>query len=197
VLLWPHSRSTNTRVIVAALAQCRDHEVHRIADQQGNSIAGLDAFLTQASGHSPSCGAQLAPGQRAIQVLDGRPIRGSIGVVQHRTEHAVVRHAFWQVMHARYSYSPIEGTETRRTYGSQATICAEATLTLGAPEGIRTPNLLIRSQMLYPLSYGRLCSIISYCVATRCARLRRAFDRHGWRRREDLNLRSPVRGTTH
>ena len=26
----------------------------------------------------------------------------------------------------------------------------------GAPEGIRTPNLLIRSQMLYPLSYGRV-----------------------------------------
>ena len=27
--------------------------------------------------------------------------------------------------------------------------------TQSAPEGIRTPNLLIRSQMLYPLSYGR------------------------------------------
>ena len=26
----------------------------------------------------------------------------------------------------------------------------------GAPEGIRTPNLLIRSQMLYPLSYWRM-----------------------------------------
>jgi hypothetical protein len=26
---------------------------------------------------------------------------------------------------------------------------------ISAPEGIRTPNLLIRSQMLYPLSYGR------------------------------------------
>ena len=26
---------------------------------------------------------------------------------------------------------------------------------LGALEGIRTPNLLIRSQMLYPLSYER------------------------------------------
>src|SRR3954453_14159362 len=26
--------------------------------------------------------------------------------------------------------------------------------TQSAPEGIRTPNLLIRSQMLYPLSYG-------------------------------------------
>jgi hypothetical protein len=31
---------------------------------------------------------------------------------------------------------------------------------LCAPEGIRTPNLLIRSQMLYPLSYGRLSSIV-------------------------------------
>ena len=31
---------------------------------------------------------------------------------------------------------------------------------LGAPEEIRTPNLLIRSQMLYPLSYGRMCSVI-------------------------------------
>jgi hypothetical protein len=31
-----------------------------------------------------------------------------------------------------------------------------ATISEGAPEGIRTPNLLIRSQMLYPLSYGRV-----------------------------------------
>src|SRR6478735_8992829 len=29
--------------------------------------------------------------------------------------------------------------------------------TQSAPEGIRTPNLLIRSQMLYPLSYGCRC----------------------------------------
>ena len=29
-----------------------------------------------------------------------------------------------------------------------------------APEGIRTPNLLIRSQMLYPLSYGRRYSVV-------------------------------------
>jgi hypothetical protein len=32
---------------------------------------------------------------------------------------------------------------------------------LCAPEEIRTPNLLIRSQMLYPLSYGRLSSVVS------------------------------------
>ena len=42
----------------------------------------------------------------------------------------------------------------------QAAITPEAlrekTASLSAPEGIRTPNLLIRSQMLYPLSYGRL-----------------------------------------
>ena len=35
----------------------------------------------------------------------------------------------------------------RRTYDHAKEFCA--------PEGIRTPNLLIRSQMLYPLSYGR------------------------------------------
>ncbi len=29
----------------------------------------------------------------------------------------------------------------------------------GAPGEIRTPNLLIRSQMLYPLSYGCLLSV--------------------------------------
>lgn len=38
-----------------------------------------------------------------------------------------------------------------------------------APEGIRTPNLLIRSQMLYPLSYGRIvdlqCSIVRLTVS--------------------------------
>ncbi len=33
----------------------------------------------------------------------------------------------------------------------------ESASELRAPEEIRTPNLLIRSQMLYPLSYGRLC----------------------------------------
>jgi hypothetical protein len=29
----------------------------------------------------------------------------------------------------------------------------------GAPGGIRTPDLLIRSQLLYPLSYGRLVTL--------------------------------------
>ena len=33
-------------------------------------------------------------------------------------------------------------------------------LVVSAPEGIRTPNLLIRSQMLYPLSYGRLSLVV-------------------------------------
>ena len=33
--------------------------------------------------------------------------------------------------------------------------------------GIRTPNLLIRSQMLYPLSYGRL--LLDQCTHRFCA----------------------------
>jgi hypothetical protein len=46
---------------------------------------------------------------------------------------------------------------------------------LGALGGTRTPNLLIRSQMLYPLSYERsYCSILhlepSRCVLETCAR---------------------------
>lgn len=32
----------------------------------------------------------------------------------------------------------------------------QAPVFIGAPERTRTPNLLIRSQMLYPLSYGRI-----------------------------------------
>src|SRR5664279_775861 len=39
--------------------------------------------------------------------------------------------------------------------------CSNNAPDLGAPGGIRTPNLLIRSQMLYPLSYGRLFSSVS------------------------------------
>ncbi len=36
-----------------------------------------------------------------------------------------------------------------------------------APEGTRTPNLLIRSQMLYPLSYGRSCFASIHTGSTR------------------------------
>ena len=37
---------------------------------------------------------------------------------------------------------------------------------VSAPEGIRTPNLLIRSQMLYPLSYGRMSSIVALTLVS-------------------------------
>ncbi|SOX56578.1 hypothetical protein MAAFP003_5283 [Mycobacterium ahvazicum] len=42
-----------------------------------------------------------------------------------------------------------------------------------APEGIRTPNLLIRSQMLYPLSYGRR---YFSCVPERTSAEARGFE---------------------
>ena len=44
----------------------------------------------------------------------------------------------------------------RQRTNSAASTITESASELCAPEGIRTPNLLIRSQMLYPLSYGRL-----------------------------------------
>jgi hypothetical protein len=43
----------------------------------------------------------------------------------------------------------------------------------GALEGIRTPNLLIRSQMLYPLSYERSQCSILYRGRSWYVRLRR------------------------
>jgi hypothetical protein len=90
----------------------------------------------------------------------------------------------------RCSARHVDGDRPRRRTGYRrqrinrgASSTEESTSELNAgpsaPEGIRTPNLLIRSQMLYPLSYGRLCSVISYGVATRRARHRRACDRHG------------------
>ncbi len=46
-----------------------------------------------------------------------------------------------------------------------------------APGGTRTPNLLIRSQTLYPLSYGRIGRIIShFSIKSRHEDLFRLFD---------------------
>ena len=41
-----------------------------------------------------------------------------------------------------------------------------------APEETRTPNLLIRSQMLYPLSYGRMLLALAHNVVQNTPRLR-------------------------
>ena len=73
----------------------------------------------------------------------------------------------------------------RQSTDSGTSTTMKSTSELGAPEGIRTPNLLIRSQMLYPLSYGLLFSVMY------------AADESAQRRREDLNLRSALRRTTH
>ena len=48
----------------------------------------------------------------------------------------------------------------RQSTDSGTSTTMKSTSELGAPEGIRTPNLLIRSQMLYPLSYERLIRIL-------------------------------------
>src|SRR5690606_39053978 len=52
---------------------------------------------------------------------------------------------------------------TRRRVDPQTaeTPCSEGVSCFSAPVGIRTPNLLFRSQMLYPLSYGRMFICVS------------------------------------
>ena len=42
--VWIGDRQRNERDPRPQTAQCRHHEVHRIADQQGNPIPGLDGF---------------------------------------------------------------------------------------------------------------------------------------------------------
>ena len=54
---------------------------------------------------------------------------------------------------AKVATESIRKVEDSRRVG---TACSVFPLVISAPEEIRTPNLLIRSQMLYPLSYGRM-----------------------------------------
>ena len=85
---------------------------------------------------------------------------------------------------------------------------------VGAPEGIRTPNLLIRSQMLYPLSHGRivLCTLLNVTafnsvmqirvIQSPEIRLTSGFAEHQMRDTRpprgivDPNSRTFIRGTT-
>ncbi len=62
----------------------------------------------------------------------------------------------------------------------------------GAFGGIRTPNLLIRSQMLYPLSYERV-----NCDDNLTGVLGALPQRCVWRRRRDLNPRTQFPKSTH
>jgi hypothetical protein len=67
-------------------------------------------------------------------------------------DHLTVKH--WCLCAQTTRQSDRQNCRQRTNSGAFPT--AESTSELRAPEGIRTPNLLIRSQMLYPLSYGRL-----------------------------------------
>jgi hypothetical protein len=94
--------------------------------------------------------------------------------------------ARWWRHQRKSEYGEMRESKPRHPFGrSEPTGSADAIHSLSAPEGIRTPNLLIRSQMLYPLSYGRM---VFNC---------RTDAGQQWRRREDLNLRSALRRTTH
>ena len=57
---------------------------------------------------------------------------------------------------ARRAVCRVGGAFYAQLLGTQKIPGSEEPGIIGAPEGIRTPNLLIRSQMLYPLSYRRM-----------------------------------------
>ena len=57
---------------------------------------------------------------------------------------------------ARAEPGAVPGAFCAQLLGIQKIPGSEEPGIVGAPEGIRTPNLLIRSQMLYPLSYRRM-----------------------------------------
>jgi hypothetical protein len=96
-------RQWNERGPRPQTAQRSHHEVHRIGDQQGNPVAGLNPFMPQTGGQSSGRGAQFVAGQRAVEVLHRRQIGGLVGVVQHRVEHAAVGQAFGQGGHVGLS----------------------------------------------------------------------------------------------
>ena len=65
----------------------------------------------------------------------------------------------WQVVLAPSPTQSHGGTNTKLRTNARTPVTGGEPLVTGeicAPGGIRTPNLLIRSQMLYPLSYGRI-----------------------------------------
>ena len=98
--------------------------------------------------------------------------------------------------HSTEPQTPVQGAEasplppTRRRFSSEtypdhdrATVTAVhflllillvaaqpgfAGLEVGAPGGTRTPNLLIRSQVLYPLSYGRMDTVCRQASLSGC-----------------------------
>ena len=85
--------------------------------------------------------------------------------IQFRVAHATERLRPNTVGRARHGSCRLGGaaSDTERSHipavvGMGPLACSSAVLLClnqSAPGGIRTPNLLIRSQMLYPLSYGR------------------------------------------
>ncbi len=67
--------------------------------------------------------------------------------------------SLWLILRPRAAFGP-SSPQTEQVPAALPLAGALPTVsTQSAPEGIRTPNLLIRSQMLYPLSYGRRCCV--------------------------------------
>ena len=89
---------------------------------------------------------------RSTQPTKKTPQRGLFRWCARRVPAAKLRFAL-----RRGPNSPLRGSHASPP--TQRKTPQKGAFSLRAPGGIRTPNLLIRSQMLYPLSYGRSVEI--------------------------------------
>ena len=103
-------------------------------------------------------GDSAARSSSRLDFSDDRDVRG-----RHRTGSAFSRREHGFAAQPRKMTADARGhrrEDCRQSTDNGTSTTMKSTSKLGAPEGIRTPNLLIRSQMLYPLSYGRMCSVV-------------------------------------
>jgi hypothetical protein len=78
---------------------------------------------------------------------------GEVALVAVSKASNFVKEAPTERVQARAGVLPAETRKPQRI--RQGLVTRVSVSTRSAPGGIRTPNLLIRNQMLYPLSYGR------------------------------------------
>ncbi len=131
--------------VTAAAAECgisRGH-LHRLLRRYRDE--GLDAVEPRTGGSSPSSTSGRARSSPSTPARSSRPTASSPTAATGATN----------------DETPADGRGLKRPADHICRRCRDscvadvATQDNGAPGGIRTPDPLIRSQMLYPLSYGR------------------------------------------
>lgn len=138
----PHDRKTSIKARTPTRAQALDHSkaqphhhpAKRPTDSSKTKLAASDARRPP---HEPKHSSTPPTPTQA----QGTPSLGTCSPTPSER-------------HPRRRVAPLPAAHTSTTHAKAPLHDRKGASTCCAPEGIRTPNLLIRSQMLYPLSYG-------------------------------------------